>query len=107
MCGESVLRGSNIFVKGIQSMERTCTKGEKVCIVVDICNTKLPRGSALGLYDGKNLYILSFSHDCHRIIGEGVLQLTRSEVFSLESGLAIDHIHRCSCFSLLLSSLSL
>ena len=31
------------------------------------------------------------------IIGEGVLQLTRSDVFSLDSGLAIDQIHRCSC----------
>ena len=35
------MRGSNIFVKGIQSMERTCTKGERVCIVVNICNTNL------------------------------------------------------------------
>ena len=50
------MRGSNIFVKGIQSMERTCTKGERVCIVVNICNTNLPRGSDLGLYDGKNMY---------------------------------------------------
>ena len=41
------MQGSNIFVKGIQSMERTCTKGERVCIVVNICNTNLPRGSDL------------------------------------------------------------
>ena len=55
ICGESVLRGSNIFVKGIESMERTCVKGERVCIVVNTCNTQLPRGSDLELYDGKNM----------------------------------------------------
>ena len=78
-------------------MERTCTKGERVCIVVNICNTTLPRGSDLGLYDGKNMYFCSSFLYCS-IIGEGVLELTRSEVFSLESGLAVDQIHRSSCF---------
>ena len=55
MCAESVLRGSDIFVKGIRSIEKNCVKGQRVCIVVDICNTDLPRGSDTSQFTGRNM----------------------------------------------------
>ena len=85
LCAESVLRGSDIYVKGIRSMSKSCVKGTRVCLAVDLHNGELPRGSDLSHFTGHNL-----------IIGEGVLQLSRAEVFSMDSGLCIDHIHRLS-----------
>ena len=34
---------------------------------------------------------------CCSIIGDGILQLSRSDAFSRDSGLCIDHLHRLSC----------
>ena len=96
MCAESVLRGSDIFVKGVRATDKTCSKGQKVCLAVDLCNTDLPRGSDVALFDGRNVYSTSTSF-MHRIIGEAILQMTRTEVMSLDSGLCLDHIHRLSC----------
>ena len=55
MCAESVLRGSDIFVKGVRAVDKTCTKGQKVCVAVDLCNNDLPRGSDVSLFIGSNL----------------------------------------------------
>ena len=32
-----------------------------------------------------------------RLIGEGIIRMKRSDIFSKDSGLCIDHIHRLSC----------
>ncbi|KAM7454974.1 hypothetical protein BLSTO_04267 [Blastocystis sp. subtype 1] len=94
MCAESVLRGSDIFVKGVRAVDKACTKGQKVCVAVDLCNNDLPRGSDVSLFTGSNL-----------IIGEAVLQMTRTEIMSSESGLCLDQIHRLSCHRYLSPSL--
>lgn len=96
MCAESVLRGSDIFVKGVRATDKTCSKGQKVCLAVDLCNTDLPRGSDVALFDGRNVYP-PYTSFMHSIIGEAILQMTRTEVMSLDSGLCLDHIHRLSC----------
>ena len=41
----------------------------------------------------------------HSIIGEAVLQMTRTEIMSSESGLCLDQIHRLSCHHYLSPSL--
>lgn len=56
LCAESVLRGSDIFVKGIRSMSKLCVKGSRVCLAVDLHNCSLPRGSDLSNFTGRNLY---------------------------------------------------
>ena len=96
MCAESVLRGSDIFVKGVRAVDKTCVKGQKVCVAVDLCNTDLPRGSDVSLFNGSNLHPL-FPTLTRSIIGEAVLQMTRTEIMSSESGLCLDQIHRLSC----------
>lgn len=56
MCAESVLRGSDIFVKGVRGIDKTATKDQKVCLVVDLCNCDLPRGSDVSMFTGRNMY---------------------------------------------------
>ena len=57
MCAESVLRGSNIFVKGVRAIDKTAMKDKKVCLAVDLHNCDLPRGSDCCLFTGKNLFV--------------------------------------------------
>ena len=58
MCAESVLRGSDIFVKGVRSIDRRAMKDQRVCLAVDLENCDLPRGSDCSLFTGKNVYFL-------------------------------------------------
>lgn len=54
-----MLRGSNIFVKGVRAIDKMAMKNMKVCLAVDLCNCDLPRGSDCSLFTGKNLYNVS------------------------------------------------
>lgn len=55
MCAESVLRGSDIFVKGVRSIAKGAMKGQRVCIAVDLCNEDLPRGTDTTSFTGRNV----------------------------------------------------
>ena len=55
MCAESVLRGSDIFMKGVRSVDKNALKDQKVCLAVDLCNCDLPRGSDTTLFTGRNV----------------------------------------------------
>lgn len=55
MCAESVLRGSDIYVKGVRSIAKGAMKGQRVCIAVDLCNEDLPRGTDTIRFTGRNV----------------------------------------------------
>lgn len=50
MCAESVLRGSDIFVKGVRAVSKDIQEGTTVAIAVDLLDTKLPRGSDISCF---------------------------------------------------------
>ena len=55
MSAETVLRGSDIFMKGVRSVDKNALKDQKVCLAVDLCNCDLPRGSDTTLFTGRNV----------------------------------------------------
>ena len=56
LCAESVLRGSDIFVKGVQAASKEMQEGGKVCIAVNLLDKKLPRGSDISCFMEPLLY---------------------------------------------------
>ena len=80
-CGEAVLRGANIFAKGIRGVSKLLWVDQRVRIYVDMDHT-LRRGS-----DAQEF------HACRRIfIGEGVSCMSKKEIFRVNTGLAVKDI---------------
>lgn len=80
-CGEAVLRGANVFVRGILSADSGITADEKIAVYADLrsSNSKsLARGLALESYSGKSVFV-----------GMGISCCKRSEYFSQSSGLGV------------------
>ncbi|KAG7353458.1 Fmu Sun domain containing protein [Nitzschia inconspicua] len=85
-CGEAVLRGSDIFVRGILAADSGIKAGEKVAVYADIPRTcdggaapkKIARGLILDNYNGNCVFL-----------GMGTMACSRSEVFSQSNGLAV------------------
>lgn len=91
-CGEAVLRGSNIFVKGVMCADKGIHKGDIVAVYANIIaknnlvqnsrsggNNSIPRGMDAENYTGTCVFL-----------GMGVMMCSRSEMFGQESGLAIE-----------------
>lgn len=83
-CGEAVLRGSNIFVKGIMCADRGIQEGETIAVYADVRPTirkaqKLKRGSFMEDYRNRLCVYL----------GLGVAKFKRSDFFRLEKGVGI------------------
>lgn len=79
-CGESVLRGSDIFVKGIISADKGITKGS-ICAIyahVDDKGYIFNRGASVKSYQGHCVYL-----------GTGIVEVNRSDMFSLPNGIGI------------------
>ncbi|GAM27181.1 hypothetical protein SAMD00019534_103560 [Acytostelium subglobosum LB1] len=82
-CGESVLRGSNIFAPGVIGSHKYISKGEKVSVFVDLDG------------NGKHGFIVD---DCYRertvYIGNGVSLMDRADYFNIPNGVAIEMTER-------------
>ena len=86
-CGEAVLRGSNIFVKGILSADVGIQKGDSVAVYADLgpscSNTnkkaKIPRGTLLEQYTGRRCVYLGLGTACFK----------RADMFRLDTGVGI------------------
>eukprot|EP00581_Thalassiosira_minuscula_P015326 CAMPEP_0183719242 /NCGR_PEP_ID=MMETSP0737-20130205/12275_1 /TAXON_ID=385413 /ORGANISM="Thalassiosira miniscula, Strain CCMP1093" /LENGTH=497 /DNA_ID=CAMNT_0025948953 /DNA_START=80 /DNA_END=1570 /DNA_ORIENTATION=+ len=84
-CGEAVLRGANVFVRGIQSADAGITQDEEVAVYADLrsSNAKsIPRGLMLESYSGRCVFL-----------GIGKSCCKRSDYFSQSAGLGISMIH--------------
>jgi len=80
-CGEAVLRGSNIFVKGILVADAGIQKGDIVAVYADLHRTKhaVARGLLLKHYMGECVFL-----------GLGTAKCNRANMFSLSHGLGIE-----------------
>mmetsp|Transcript_17380 Transcript_17380/g.36703 ORF Transcript_17380/g.36703 Transcript_17380/m.36703 type:complete len:552 (+) Transcript_17380:218-1873(+) len=80
-CGEAVLRGANIFVKGIICADAGIWKGEEIAVYADIRLSKsksLTRGLLLENYSGRCVFL-----------GIGISCCKRSEYFSQSTGIGV------------------
>lgn len=82
-CGESVLRGSDIFVRGVVAADYGIQAGEKVAVYTDIPSAnsskkKIARGLLIESYDGSCVFL-----------GLGTAACSRSEMFNKTDGVAV------------------
>ena len=80
-CGEAVLRGSNIFVRGVLSADSGIAKDEEIAVYADIrsSNSKsIARGLVLEKYRGTCVFL-----------GVGISCCKRSEYFAQSSGMGV------------------
>ena len=80
LCGESVLRGSDIFIKGIISAQKGINKGS-ICEIyshIDDRGYNFNRGALLDSYQGYCVYL-----------GTGIAEVSRTDMFTLQSGVGI------------------
>ena len=75
-CGEAVLRGSNIFVKGILAADSGIAEQEEVAIYAHLSSKSIPRGLVLEKYGGKCVFL-----------GLGISNCKRSDYFAQSSGI--------------------
>ena len=82
LCGEAVLRGSDIFVRGVLSADLGIVPNETVAVYADIRDTirtkPMARGQALEDYTGRCVFV-----------GMGIANCTRSHMFRSSKGLAV------------------
>ncbi|CAB9499386.1 Putative methyltransferase NSUN6 [Seminavis robusta] len=83
-CGEAVLRGSHIFVKGIMCADKGIQEGETIAVYADVRSTisknrRIKRGYFLEQYRNRLCVYL----------GLGVAMFQRSDFFRLEKGVGI------------------
>jgi hypothetical protein len=80
-CGEAVLRGSAIFVKGVQCADAGIVAGDEVTVYADIREEKAPsltRGMMLDQYKGTCVFL-----------GVGKACCKRADMFNSSQGLAV------------------
>ena len=79
LCGEAVLRGADIFVKGILVTDMGIRKGEEVAVYADLMRgDKVLRGSLMEDYAGECVFL-----------GMGIAECDRSTIFRENRGLGI------------------
>ncbi|OQR99521.1 hypothetical protein THRCLA_06487 [Thraustotheca clavata] len=77
LCGEAVLRGSDIFARGVMCASSALNCDDEVAIFVDLDHSAT-RGSDAELHAGRKI-----------LIAQGKAQMSRSEMFRAMKGLAI------------------
>jgi len=77
-CGEAVLRGSHIFVKGILAADSGIVEQEEVAIYAHLSSKSIPRGLVLEKYSGKCVFL-----------GLGTSNCKRSDCFAQSSGIGV------------------
>ncbi|KAL7533580.1 hypothetical protein ACHAXR_005324 [Thalassiosira sp. AJA248-18] len=80
-CGEAVLRGANIFVRGILSADAGIAADEEIAVYADLRSPKsksIPRGLVLENYSGRCVFL-----------GMGFSCCKRSDYFSQSTGVGV------------------
>lgn len=85
LCGEAVLRGSDIYARGIMSASSGINAEDRVNVFVDLDHLST-RGSSMEEHTGRKL-----------LIAHGTTKMARTEMFRAQRGLAVTSIVRvCS-----------
>lgn len=82
MCGEAVLRGSDIFVRGVACADVGIVANEKVAVYADVWEAgqrPVSRGLVLVNYTGRCIFL-----------GIGVTRCSRREMFTKSRGVAVE-----------------
>ena len=82
LCGEAVLRGSNIFVRGVMVADAGIVKNDEVAVYAHISNKNeriLTRGMTVDNYHGNCVFL-----------GLGMATCSRSTMFNSQQGLAVE-----------------
>jgi hypothetical protein len=77
VCGEAVLRGADVFVRGVVGASAGIEVGQRVCVTVDLERT-LPMGSYAARFAGRRV-----------AVGHGVAMLSRKSIASDRKGVAV------------------
>ena len=81
LCGEAVLRGSNIFVRGVLAADRI-VPGDFVCVYAHIDQSTIRRGLTIDNYKGHCIFL-----------GIGETTCSRAEMFNQQKGIAVKMIN--------------
>lgn len=79
LTGEAILRGSNVFVRGVQAASSSVFANRRVAVYASM--TPIRRGLQISDYDGTCIYC-----------GVGVAKASRGEMFSQFQGIAVEMI---------------
>ncbi|KAE9077978.1 hypothetical protein PF010_g23301 [Phytophthora fragariae] len=82
LCGEAVLRGSDIFARGVMSASSGINAEDEVNVFVDLDHNHT-RGSDFATHNGRKL-----------LIARGVTKMARTEIFRAVRGLAVTQLVR-------------
>ncbi|POM77206.1 Nucleolar protein NOP2 [Phytophthora palmivora] len=82
LCGEAVLRGSDIFARGVMSASAGINAEDEVNVFVDLDHNHT-RGSDFAMHNGRKL-----------LIARGVTKMARTEIFRAVRGLAVTQLVR-------------
>ncbi|KAG3108032.1 hypothetical protein PI124_g8104 [Phytophthora idaei] len=82
LCGEAVLRGSDIFARGVMSASACINAEDEVNVFVDLDHNHT-RGSDFAAHNGRKL-----------LIACGVTKMARTEIFRAVRGLAVTQLVR-------------
>ncbi|KAF4040283.1 16S rRNA methyltransferase RsmB/F [Phytophthora infestans] len=82
LCGEAVLRGSDIFARGVMSASAGINAEDDVNVFVDLDHNHT-RGSDFATHNGRKL-----------LIAHGVTKMARTEIFRAVRGLAVTQLVR-------------
>ncbi|RLN46996.1 hypothetical protein BBJ29_009719 [Phytophthora kernoviae] len=82
LCGEAVLRGSDIFARGVMSASSGLNAEDEVNVFVDLDHNHT-RGSDFATHNGRKL-----------LIARGVTKMARTELFRAMRGLAVTQLVR-------------
>lgn len=91
-CGEAVLRGADVFVKGVLCADKGIHKGDIVAVYANIIsNNNLKQNSSSGGSKSipRGMDAENYTGTCV-FLGMGEMMCSRSEIFGQESGLAIE-----------------
>ena len=91
-CGESVLKGADIFAKGILACTRPLAAGSTVQIFA-VSKSRCPRGSR-----PEEFYAAAAQHSTDVVveIGRGIVLQSRHDIFQKDTGVAVEVCSRCA-----------
>jgi hypothetical protein len=85
LCGEAVLRGSDIFVRGILAADPGIQAGEKIAVYADI---PVPSNGILPKKIARGILLEKYSGNCV-FLGLGTMKCSRCEIFNQSTGIAV------------------
>jgi len=78
LCGEAVLRGSDIFVTGILGAQKGMRRGDRCSIYAHVGGGGAFRGMTVESYESACIFL-----------GEGIAEVSRSDIFRLPNGIGV------------------